>query len=341
MTASRPVVVSGIRPTGRLHLGNLLGAVQNYIELQERGDCFYFIADLHALTTGFPARAEILANRQDIVLDFLAAGVDPERACIYVQSAVPEIPALASVLACLAAVNTVMGMHHFADKRERLGELGRSANLGLLSYPVLMAADILAQKGDLVPVGDDQKQHLELARDLARLANQELDAAVFPVPEPVFAKTKRVPGLDVNGKMSKSCENSVIYLADGADAVRAKFRRAVTDTARARRTDPGEPNRCPAYRFHELLCSPEEQARAQAGCRNATIGCIECKSLPAERINGLLGPIQERRREFAAKGPAYVEELLAEGTAQARRRAAATYAEVLDRLGLRLAPQAK
>lgn len=326
--------VSGIRATGRLHLGNLLGAVQNWVEMQKRGVCFFFVADLHSITTGFPGREALLGNRRDIVLDLLATGVDPEASCIYVQSAVPELTQLAWVLSCVTPVARLMGMHHFHEKKDRLAQLGDEANAGLLTYPVLMAADILGPKGTHVPVGDDQKQHVELARDIVRAVNARVERDLFPLPEPVFAAINRVPGLGASGKMSKSEEETIVYLSDSPADVRRKFRQAPTDPARARRADVGDPANCPVFRFHQLLCDGEEIQRATAGCKSAGIGCVECKEMPVGRINALLAPLQERRRALEAKGPAYVDEILAVGSARARVRVAETLAELADLVGL-------
>lgn len=326
--------VSGIRATGRLHLGNLLGAVQSWVELQKKGPCFFFIADLHSVTSGFPGRDVLLDNRRDIVLDLLAVGVDPDVSHVYVQSAIPEITQLAWILGCVTPVAQLMDMHHFREKKERLTQLGDEANAGLLTYPVLMAADILGPKGTHVPVGDDQKQHVELARDIARAINKRVGREMFPLPKPVFGHMDRVPGLGSSGKMSKSETDSIIYLADRPDAVRKKFRAAPTDPARARRTDPGDPDKCPVYRFHELLCPGDQLQRAREGCKTAGIGCIECKEMPIGQINALLAPIQERRRALEAKGHGYVDEILAAGSIQARTRISETFAELCDLVGL-------
>jgi len=326
--------VSGIRATGRLHLGNLLGAVETWVEMQKRGPSFFFIADLHSITTGFPGREVLHGNRRDIILDLLAVGVDPDVSNVYVQSAVPETVQLAWALGCATPVARLMGMHHFAEKKDRLSQLGEDANAGLLTYPVLMTADILGPKGTHVPVGADQRQHVELARDIARAVNARAGRDLFPVPEPVFARVDRVPGLGASGKMSKSEEDTIVYLADGPDVVRRKFLRAPTDPARARRTDPGDPGRCPVYRFHELLCDGEDLRRAADGCRTARIGCVECKAMPVGRINALLAPIQERRRDLEAKGPGYVDEILEAGSRRARAQITKTLAELSDLIGL-------
>ena len=251
MDNSKTVVLSGIRATGQLHLGNYLGAIQHFVTLAQdpSNDCFYFIANLHTLTTRQdPQQMQI--DLRNIVLDFMACGLDPEKSTIYAQSSVPELSELSWLLACLTPVSGLMNMHHFKEKKDRLSEEGLKANAGLLTYPVLMAADILGPHANLVPVGEDQHAHVEMARELAKRFNHHFGDGIFPIPNLLEGEGIRVPGLTADGKMGKSEADSAIMLNDSPDEVERKLRSAVTDPQRMKRSDPGDPEVCNIFTFH-------------------------------------------------------------------------------------------
>jgi len=338
----KKTVVSGIRATGRMHLGNYYGALRHFARLGADPGylCYFFIASLHSLTTLVKrkdAAADAAQMRQDtrtIVRDMLAVGVDPDRSVIYDQSTVPETTELAWILGCLTSVSELVGMPHFKDKRNQLSGLGVDANAGLLTYPVLMAADILGPLAHLVPVGEDQHPHVELTRDLARRFNARFEVDLFPIPGLIEEEAVRVPGLDGSGKMGKSeSGGNAIWLDDPPEAVLSKLRPAVTDTARVRRTDPGNPEHCNVFALHRLVSPGEDIAWAQTGCTTAGIGCLECKMRLGEHVNTLLAPIQEKRREIDARGDAYIDEILESGGERARACIAPTVAEVKRLVG--------
>lgn len=335
---TNPVVLSGIRATGVLHLGNYMGALVNFARLDKDPDkdCFFFVATQHSLTTREDPDA-LDRDMREIVLTFLACGIDPEKSTIYVQSSVPETNQLAWLLACLAPVSELVTMPHFKDKADNLKGLGQEANGGLLTYPLLMAADILGPQANLVPVGDDQKPHVEFARRLARQFNKRYNTDLFPIPDLLEGDGKRVPGLQADGKMSKESGNQdgTIFLLDSAAEVERKVKRGVTDPQRVGRRDPGDPNVCNIFTMHHMFSTPEEIAWAQTGCQTAGIGCVECKRVIWEHINARLAPIQERRRELEAEG-VDVEEILHEGGKRARARIKPVVEEALELAGVRV-----
>ncbi|RMF77623.1 MAG: tryptophan--tRNA ligase [Nitrospirae bacterium] len=321
MSASR--VLSGMRPTGPLHLGNYLGALQNWVALQEEHECFFCVVDWHALTTDYQDPSAIPENVRQVVLDWLAAGLDPERATLFVQSEVPEHAELFLLLGMITPTPWLERNPTFKDVQENLKDRDLN-NYGFLGYPVLQAADILVYRAEMVPVGVDQLPHLELAREIARRFNH-LYGETFPEPASLLTEAPKVPGLD-GRKMSKSYGNA-LYLADDEATVRQKLARAVTDTARVRRTDPGEPNRCPVFDLHRIFTPEGERAEVAEGCRSAAIGCFDCKAKLSDHLWERIGPVHERRVELAAH-PERVEEILAAGAAVARREAAATMERV-------------
>ena len=331
---TKKVVLSGIRATGQLHLGNYLGAIQHFVTLAQdpNNDCFYFIANLHTLTTRQDP-AQLQHDLRNIVLDYLACGLDPERCTIYAQSSVPEISELAWLLACLTPVSGLMNMHHFKEKRERLEEEGTTANAGLLTYPVLMAADILAPHANLVPVGQDQHAHVEMARELARRFNHHF-GETFPIPNLLEGPGIRVPGLSASGKMGKSDADGSIILTDTDQVVDQKFRQAVTDPQRQKRTDPGNPEICTIYTFHHLVSTPTEIEWARKGCTSAGIGCLECKAVVAKHINDLLAPIRERRRELMSQGMSRIDDIIHQGGLKAREVIAPHVTETKNKMGV-------
>ncbi len=318
-----PRVLSGMRPTGQLHLGNYLGALKNWVALQDSCSCFFSVVDWHALTTDYHDPSAITANIREVVLDWLAAGVDPERATLFVQSDVPAHAELFLLLGMITPTPWLERNPTFKDVRENLKDRDLST-YGFLGYPVLQAADILIYRADQVPVGVDQLPHLELAREIARRFNH-IYGETFPEPASLMTEAPKMSGLD-GRKMSKSYGNA-IYLADDEETMRKKMARAVTDTARVRRTDPGEPDNCPVFDFHRMYTPEEERAEIVDGCRTAGIGCFDCKRQLCDHLWEELGPIHERRVALAA-APGRIEEILAAGAEVARVEAEQTMERV-------------
>lgn len=335
----KQVVLSGIRPTGALHIGNYLGAVRQCVELTKdpQNDCYFFVADLHGITTR-PDPQLLKRDRYLVVRDMLAAGLDPNQVTIFTQSSVPETCELMQILCCLTPVGELMRMHHFKEKKDDLEGHGIEANLGLLSYPVLMAADILGPRATIVPVGDDQRQHVELARNLAIRFNKQY-GELFPIPEILIHTQKRVPSLAGEGKMSKSKQKGVLGLDENREQIFKKLKVAPTDPARRTREDPGDPTKCNLFTLHGFVSPEDDQTRVAEGCRTAGITCFDCKSLLADNLSGLLEPMQERRREIEAKGNGYIDEILYEGGRRARARIAETVAQAKDLAGIPAAKQ--
>jgi tryptophanyl-tRNA synthetase len=322
-----------IRATGRSHLGNYLGAIQFWVELSRRADrrCFFGVADLHALTT-HPDPDVIRRSTPELVFDAIAAGVDPKKDVVYAQSSVPETSELFWLLCCLMPVGLLQRATTFKDKSEKQPD---NVNAGLLNYPVLMAADILGPRAELVPVGEDQEQHLEFARALAGKFNRQFcppEAPLFPEPQNVTMEPIRVPGLDGTGKMGKS-EGNALLLSDTPEQMWEKLRPAVTDPARKRRSDPGTPEICNVYGIHRLVSPPETVAEVAQGCRTAALGCIDCKKRLHGHLVEMLGPFQARRAEIA-RDPDYARDVLADGATRARAVIAETVATAKDRMGL-------
>jgi tryptophanyl-tRNA synthetase len=324
-----PVVVSGTRPTGALHLGHLNGALKNWVQLQHQAPCYFFVADWHALTTDYENPAGIRENTHEMILDWMAVGLDPERAVIFRQSQVPEHAELHLLFSMIIPVPWLERVPTYKEQQEQLE--GRDlSTYGFLGYPLLQAADILIYKAGAVPVGEDQLPHVELTREVARRFNR-LYGDVFPEPKGLVVEAARVPGTD-GRKMSKSYGNAVA-LTDDADAIYQKLVRMVTDPRRVRRTDPGDPKDCPAFRLHEIYCTPEEREELSTGCRTASIGCVDCKKVMIRHVQEELAPIQQRRSELAAD-KSVVADVLAEGRRRAAATAEATMAEVREGMGL-------
>ncbi len=322
-------IVSGMRPTGRLHLGHLIGTLANWRRLQESDECFFFVADWHALTTDYDRAESVSHNVLEMVIDWLAAGIDPERATLFLQSSILEHAELHLLFSMITPVSWLERVPTYKETQQQLVDRDLST-YGFLGYPVLQAADILIYRATGVPVGADQVPHIELAREIARRFNH-LFGETFPEPEALLTRAPRVPGLD-GRKMSKSYNNAV-FLADSAAEVKAKLSRMMTDPRRARRTDPGDPDDCPTYTYHRLYCTPEELEYTARGCRTAGIGCLECKHIMIARLEEELRPIRERRAELAAR-PDRVREIIAAGTEEARGVAAETMATVRERVGV-------
>ena len=323
----RERVFSGIQPTGELHLGNYLGAVRNWVELVDDYDCIYCIVDLHAITV--PYEPDEMPDRVfELAVSLLAAGLDPDRCTLFVQSHVPEHAELAWLLNTVTPLGDLTRMTQFKEKSE-----GReSVGAGLLNYPVLQAADILLYRGQRVPVGEDQLQHLELTREIARRWNARY-GELFPEPEPLIGTGPRVLGLDGASKMSKSQGNTIPMIAD-EEELQATVGRAVTDPARIRRDDPGNPNVCNVYALHEHFGDPAEREEIEIRCQTAELGCVACKRRLASNIADDLAPVRERAEALRAE-PDRVREILAEGADRCRRIARETLEEAYDRMGLR------
>lgn len=329
MSQDKQVVLSGIRATGKMHLGNYLGAMRNFVDLQntEGYQCFYFVADYHTLTTS-PNPDELKSNLPGIVLDYLAAGIDPEESTVYAQSSVPELTELCLLIGMVMPIGELMRCPTFKEKAKKQPD---NVNHGLFTYPVLMAADILGPKADLVPVGEDQLPHIEITRFIAKRFNN-LYGEVFKMPEALMEKAIRVPGLDGTDKMGKS-EGNTIDLSDPTDAVWEKLRVAVTDEQRERRSDPGRSYLCNLYVLHEFVSSEELVKEIDEGCRSAEIGCIDCKKRLAKNITALLKPLQQKKIELA-KNPDYIHQVLHDGGLRARAIIQKTVAEVREKMGL-------
>jgi tryptophanyl-tRNA synthetase len=325
--APRETIFSGIQPSGELHLGNYLGAVRNWVALQSSYRCFYCIVDYHAITQPFEP-AEMARRVRDMAGDLIACGIDPAQSTLFVQSAVPEHTELAWALASVTSYGELGRMTQFKEKSEKSPD---NINAGLFTYPVLQAADILIYKATKAPVGEDQRQHLELAREIVRRWNARF-GETFPEPEALYSSTPKILGLDGQAKMSKSLGNTISLREDDA-AVWNKLRTAATDPARVRRTDAGDPDKCNVFSLHRFFTTEERQAEVRKGCTSAGIGCIECKKWLLEGIKADFERIHARRAELLSK-PDAIDEILADGARRARKVAAATMAVVRERLGL-------
>jgi tryptophanyl-tRNA synthetase len=329
-----------MRPTGKLHLGNYMGALYNWVRLQNAlnadgkpaYECYFFIADWHALTTDYSDPSRIKQNTLDVMLDYLAAGLDPERSVLFVQSHVPQHAELHLLLSMITPLSWLERVPSFKDQQEQLKEKDL-ATYGFLGYPLLQSADILIYQPDFVPVGQDQVAHVELTREVARRFNQFYPADPFILPEPkvMLTPSPKLPGTD-GRKMSKSYGNT-IELSDPEPIIRQKLKTMVTDPARVRRSDPGDPDKCPVGDLHKVFSSGETLAKVYEGCRTAGIGCIECKGWVADAIGAELAPIQERRRKYE-NDPLLVKEILRNGAKDATIRSEQTMKEVRSAISL-------
>jgi len=385
-SAPRPRVLSGMRPTGRLHLGNYMGALYNWVRLQHEYECYFFIADLHALTTDYADPSRVQDNCFQITLDFLSAGLDPGRCVIFKQSNVMQHAQLNLLFGMFTPLGWLERVPSYKDQQEQLREKDL-ATYGFLGYPLLQSADILLYKPDFVPVGADQVAHVELTREVARRFNQlypgkfftspeaapwemaailekarklagepkastrtqfnahQLYAAaqqtkklspfgvreILPEPQVLLTPSPKLPGLD-GRKMSKSYGNFIMLSEPEAD-LREKLKTMVTDPARVRRTDPGNPDVCPVFDLHKVFSSEETQLKAAEGCRTAGIGCIECKGWLADAVVERIAPVQARRRDLEQR-PQVINDVLANGSARAIKRAQQTLDEVQHAMGL-------
>lgn len=358
-TATRPRrrVLSGMRPTGRLHLGNYMGALYNWVRLQDDYECYFFIADWHALTTDYANPGDLEEKSFQVALDFLSAGLDPAKCVIFRQSDVPAHAELHLLFSMFTPLGWLERVPTYKDQQEQLREKDL-ATYGFLGYPLLQAADILLYQPHFVPVGQDQVAHVELTREVARRFNQlyssaptpavveassdkelikaevsenVLETQILPEPKALLTPSPKLPGTD-GRKMSKSYGNTVM-LTDPPDEIRKKLKTMVTDPARVRRTDPGDPDVCPVGDLHKVFSEQEVLDKVYAGCRSAGIGCIECKGWAADSIITEIAPMQQRRAELEAN-PDKVWQILADGAERARSRCAETMKTVRSVVGL-------
>lgn len=321
-------VFSGARPTGRQHLGNYLGAIQNYIALQQDYECVYCIVDIHALTTVDSTEA-LKSNTYEMALDWLAAGMRPAETIIFVQSQVPEVTELHTYLSMVTPLGKLTDLPTFKEKARMQPH---NVNYGLVGYPVLMTADIVIYKAGLVPVGLDQAPHLEFARETVRSFNYRFNTNVLIEPQMIATEYPKVLGIDGQQKMSKSLDNH-IELASTPEETTRRVMQMVTDPQRLRRSDPGRPEVCNVFSMHKVFSSPDEIAMVDLECRRAGIGCVECKQLFARNLNAHLAPFREKRLEMG-KNPGLVWDVLQDGQRRAQSIARQTMAEVRQAIGL-------
>lgn len=327
-TAKRPRrLFSGIQPTGTLHIGNWLGAIQNWVRLIEETDATFCVVDYHAMTVDYDP-ADMAPRIRAMATELIACGVDPERCTLYVQSQVPEHTELAWILMCVTPIAELERMTQFKDKA---AQHKKNVNAGLFSYPALQAADILLHLAEVVPVGEDQVQHLELSRMLARKFNRRF-GRILPEPRPIVGAGARIMGLDADNKMSKSLGNQVDLCAPTEEITRM-VTRAVSDPQRIRRDDPGRPEVCNIYSLHGHFTPEAEREAIAVACRAGTIGCFDCKKTLAGGIDAAVAPIRDRAAELREQ-PGAVDDLLAHGAAKARARARETIDRVRDACGI-------
>ena len=319
-------VFSGARPTGRQHIGNYLGAIQNYVGLQENYECIYCIVDIHALTT-LEETHLLKENTHEMMLDWLAAGLDPEKSILFIQSHVPEVMELHTLLSMVTPLSWLLRVATF---KEKVKAQPHNVNYGLVGYPVLMTADIVLYKADTIPVGEDQLPHLEVAREIVRRFHY-LFGPTFPEPKAKLTTFPLVLGLDGERKMSKSYDND-IELAASPEETTQRIMTAFTDPARQYRSDPGHPEVCNVYSLHHFY-NRERLVEIAEQCRGAAIGCVDCKQLLADAINKDLAPFRERRAEIAQR-TGYVDEVLADGARRAHAIAKETIKGVKEKMGL-------
>ncbi len=321
-------ILSGMRPTGHLHIGHLAGALDNWVRLQNEGhENFHMVADWHALTSDYAETGDLRDHTVEMVIDWLAVGLDPEKSVLFRQSRVPQHAELYLLLNMVTPLGWLERNPTYKEQLEELRTHGKDVRMaGFFTYPVLQTADIVIYKATAVPVGADQAAHVELAREIVRRFNN-FYGAIFPEPQALHTEAKAIPGLD-GRKMSKSYGNAIL-LRDTAAETTAKLKPMLTDPARKRRTDPGEPAKCPVFDLHKVYSTEADLEWVSHGCRTAEIGCIDCKTKLAERMNGALAPLRERRAQVSAD-PAQVTAILEAGETQARAVAEATMQEVRE-----------
>lgn len=320
---NRKVVMSGMRPTGKLHLGHWVGALKNWVPFQDTYQCYYSIVDWHALTTDYQEPGKIKENIRNIMLDWLSVGIDPAKSVVFVQSRIKEIAELFLLLSMTTPLGWLERVPTFKEQQQQLKD--RDINtIGFLGYPLLQAVDIIIVRGEFVPVGEDQVSHVELGREIARRFNF-LYGEYFTEPKELLTPTPRLMGLD-GRKMSKSYGNDIL-LSDSAETVDQKIRPMKTDTRRMRRTDPGVPADCPVFSIHECFSSVGEREEIEKGCTSASIGCLDCKKILIRNLNNALEPVRERRRQYEN---AAVDDILEDGIKKAREVAAKTVHEAAE-----------
>lgn len=319
-------ILSGMRPTGALHLGNYFGALENWVKLQNDYDCYFFVADWHALTTGYENTDDIKSNINNLVIDFLSAGLDPEKCNIFLQSSVVEHAELHLLFSMVTPLSWLLRCPTYKDQLAQMKDKNITT-YGFLGYPCLQAADILIYKANYVPVGEDQLPHLELTREIARRFNF-LFREVFPEPQPLLTKAKVLPGLD-GRKMSKSYNNT-IALSDSPDDIKKKVMTMITDPQRIKKDDPGNPDVCAVYAFHKVF-NEAEMPEIEESCKGGKIGCVQCKRNLAEKMLAYMTPIYERRQEILNK-PDYIRDVIMQGNENARKIARSTMEDVRNAL---------
>jgi tryptophanyl-tRNA synthetase len=322
-------VLSGMQASGKLHLGNLVGALSNWVKLQDKYDCYYFVADWHALTTGYADPSSIKEFTKDILINFLAAGLDPEKCTIFVQSRVLEHAELHLLLSMITPLGWLERVPTYKEKQQELKDRDLST-YGFLGYPLLQTADIIIYRAKYVPVGIDQVPHLEISREIARRFNY-LYKEIFPEPEALLTEFPKVVGVD-GRKMSKSYDNA-IYISDTPENIEQKIRTMVTDPARIKRTDAGNPELSPVYQLHNIFSSKEEREEVAEGCRTAGIGCIECKKILIKNVFMVMEPIWSRRGELI-NNPDVLNDIVDRGTEKAKKIAGETMRLVREAIGL-------
>lgn len=329
MTLKKGIILSGMRPTGKLHLGNLFGALENWIKMQDVYQCFYCVVDWHALTTDYENPQQISENVREMVIDWISCGIDPHKAVIFKQSDVKEH---AELHLLLSMITPLSWLERVPTYKEQLHQI-QGKNLftyGFLGYPLLQAADILVYKANAVPVGEDQAPHIELTREIARRFNYLYQKKVFPEPETLLNIYKTVPGLD-NRKMSKSY-NNVIEISTPPEEIPGKIRMMITDPGRIKKNDPGNPDICSVFAFHRIF-NPDGLSEVQERCKKGEIGCVQCKGAVSASIQNFLEPIYQKRRELE-KNPQVITEILDNGGQKARAVARETMEEVRQVMGL-------
>ncbi len=317
-------IVSGMRPTGKLHLGHYLGVLKNWIQLQENNDCHFFVADWHALSTSYEEKLNLKALGRDLVKEWIAAGIDPERSTLFVQSAVKQHAELYVLLNMITPLGWLERNPTYKDQLEQM-QHKEIHTAGFLTYPVLQTADIIIYNADAVPIGEDQRPHLEIAREIVRRFHHLFGCEIFKEPKEMLTALSRLPGLD-GRKMSKSYNNA-IYLSDTPEEVWQKLRAAKTDPQRVRRNDPGDPDVCLVFDYHKALTDDATVQKIDADCRAGTIGCVDCKKICAQSIELLLEPIRERRATLDDK---VIDDIIEKGNEAAKKEAADTMERVND-----------
>ena len=328
MAQKKGRVFSGARPTGRQHLGNYFGAIQNYIALQDEYDCVYCVVDVHALTT-VDTTQDLIPNTYEMALDWLASGMRPEESIIFIQSHVPEVMELHTYLSMVTPLGKLTDLPTF---KEKVRQSPHNVNYGLVGYPVLMAADILLYKATVVPVGVDQAPHVEFTREAARSFNYRYNSSVLVEPDCKFTQIPKVIGIDGQAKMGKSLDNHIEIAASPEDTAK-RVMSMVTDPQRQRRSDPGNPDVCNVFSFHKIFSAPEEVETINSECRKAGIGCVDCKKRMAQNLNAYFAPLRERRDKLT-ENPNYVWDVLHDGDKRARAIAQQTMEEVRAAIGL-------